>query len=84
MTLVELLLTIVVVGLTTAIASDAFSARPALHLQRLTNLTSSRTGKGPLPTPNMTDTATTLTGRTGRTLQPKTGAPTSDRTDFQC
>jgi hypothetical protein len=33
---------------------------------------------------DMTETATTLTGPNCWTLQPKSGAPRSDRTDFQC
>jgi len=39
----------------------------------------------PIPHANdMTETATALAGRNGWTLQPKSGARTSDHKDFQC
>jgi len=65
-------------------ASDAFYTQSHTYPQTFNDLTHPPTGKPLLETHNMTETATTLTGRNGWTLELIPGVTTSDQTDFQC
>jgi hypothetical protein len=71
---------------TATAASNAYFAQAHTFPQTFTVLTNPPTGQPLLQPHNMTQTATTLKGRNGWTLQLISGATTSDsdQTNFQC
>ena len=65
-------------------ASDAYYSHSGTYPQTFKDLTNPASGKPLLETDAMTETATTLRGRNGWTLQLIPGVTQSDQTSFQC